>query len=255
MLWQKSWFETRWRFLSGVALLILSSVGTVLTYPQVSRLLTIAPSVEATGPLGRMIKEGLEVSQTFRGYIWWQAFRQNLPQMGTLFAALLGTGGLLAQSSRGSALFTLSLPVSRNQVFGIRAAAGLAEWLVLSFAGPLTIVIVAPAINQHYGLVDALVHGTCFFFAGAAVYSLACLLSTSFDDLWRPLLIACAVALIVSTAESFSGGLGRYGIAAMMRAESYFRDGQLPWGALITSTALSAMMLYGASVNLARRDF
>ena len=35
MLWYKSWLETRWRFLIGLALLMLSAGGTVLAYPQV----------------------------------------------------------------------------------------------------------------------------------------------------------------------------------------------------------------------------
>ena len=30
MLWYKSWLETRWRFLIGLVLLMLSACGTVL---------------------------------------------------------------------------------------------------------------------------------------------------------------------------------------------------------------------------------
>ena len=54
--------------------------------------------------------------------------------MWTLFAVLLGTGGLLSQASGGGALFTLSLPVSRNRLLGVRAATGLAELLVLALS-------------------------------------------------------------------------------------------------------------------------
>ena len=39
MLWYKSWLETRWRFLIGLVLLMLSAGGTVLTYPHVVKLL------------------------------------------------------------------------------------------------------------------------------------------------------------------------------------------------------------------------
>ena len=40
-----------------------------------------------------------------------------------------------------------------------------------------------------------------------------------------------------------------------MSGERYFRGGGLPWPGLFVSVALSAAMLYGAVVNLARRDF
>ena len=43
---------------------------------------------------------------------------------------LLGTGGLLSQAIGGGALFTLSLPVSRERLLGVRAATGLAELAV-----------------------------------------------------------------------------------------------------------------------------
>src|SRR5262245_34891867 len=132
MLWYKSWLETRWRFIAGFAILMLSASGTVLFYPQVAALLASASGVSTGGELGRQIREGLEVSRSFRGYVWWQSFHQNLPQMGTLFAALLGTGGLLQQSTGGAALFTLSLPVSRRRNLGVRAATGLAEWAVIA---------------------------------------------------------------------------------------------------------------------------
>jgi ABC-type transport system involved in multi-copper enzyme maturation permease subunit len=254
MLWYKSWLETRWRFIAGVALLVLSAIGTVLVYPQLTRLIGVGTAIDAGGALGRQIKEGIEISSTFRGYIWWQAFRQSLLQIGTLFAVLLGTGGLLTQSG-GTILYTLSLPVSRLRVLAVRAGAGLAEWLIVAFAAPLAIVAAAPLVGEHYGIVDALAHGVCLFVGGTAFYSLAFLLSTSFSDLWRPLLIACAVALVLSMAEYASGALGRYGVFAVMRGEGYFRNGHLPWPGLLITALASAGLLYAAAVNTARRDF
>ena len=38
MLWYKSWLETRWRFLIGLGLLLLSAGGIVYVYPQVVKL-------------------------------------------------------------------------------------------------------------------------------------------------------------------------------------------------------------------------
>jgi len=72
-----------------------------------------------------------ELTRDYRGYVWLQWFRKELLQLGTLFAVLLGTGGLFSQRS---ALFTLSLPASRRRLLGVRATAGLADsWCSCSY--------------------------------------------------------------------------------------------------------------------------
>src|SRR5262245_12321233 len=134
MLWYKAWLETRWRFLIGLALLACSAVFVVLAYPRVMSLLPLVP--EDGGELGRVLRERAALLTTYRGYVWSQWFGQNMTQAWTLFAALIGTGGLLNQSSRG-ALYTLSMPVSRNRVLGVRASIGLAELFVLAFVPAL----------------------------------------------------------------------------------------------------------------------
>src|SRR5690349_8652535 len=131
MLWHKAWLETRWRFLIGLALLTMSACGVVFAYPKVLELMPLVPSADTGGMLGRRIREAADLARSYRGYVWSQWFSQNLPQAATLFAALLGTGGLLSQSAGTGVLFTLSLPASRQRIVGVRAAAGLAELLVL----------------------------------------------------------------------------------------------------------------------------
>jgi len=74
---------------------------------------------------------------------------------------------------------------------------------------------------------------------------------------FRPLLLLFALlaAGILGLAEQFVAGLSRYSVIGAMSAERYFRGGGLPWPGLLASVALSAAMLCGAAVNLARRDF
>ena len=64
---------------------------------------TTTPAAEATGLAGAL-REAIEMQKNFRGFIWYQAFRQNLTQMGVFFAMLLGCGGLLSESSKAGAL-------------------------------------------------------------------------------------------------------------------------------------------------------
>jgi hypothetical protein len=255
MLWYKSWLETRSRFLIGLVLLMFSAVGVVMFYPRLLNLLPEVNKVEVGGVLGRRIKEGAELARSYRGYVWSQWLRQSMTNMLTLFAVLLGAGGLLSQASRGGAVFTLSLPVSRNRVVAIRAATGLAELLVLAVVPVLLLPVLSPAVGETYGIGDALVHGACLFIAAGVVFSLTFLLATVFSDLWRPVLIASGAAAVLGLCDPFFPALSRYGLFGIMSGEVYFRGGGLPWLGLLASAAASAAMLYAATTNIGRQDF
>jgi len=255
MLWYKSWLETRWRFLIGLVILILSAGSTVLTYPKVLELLSMVDKPHLSGELGRRVAESMDLAREYRGYVWSTWFRQNMRQMWSLFAVLLGTGGLLSQVSGGGALFTLSLPATRNRLLGVRAATGLAELLVLAFVPTLLLPMLSPAIGQTYGIGDALVHSLCMYIAGSVFFSLAFLLSTVFNDVWRPLLIVLCLAFALGLFELVFRDLSRYSLFGVMSAEVYFRGHGLPWLGLLTTAAASAAMLYAASKNIARQDF
>lgn len=253
MLWYKSWLETRWQFLIGLIILMCAAANVVVFWPKVMQLIPLASSIDAGGEIGRQIKEGAELARDYRGYIWSQGFRQSLSNMATLFAVLLGTGGLLSQRAGG--LFLLSLPVSRNRFLVTRAATGLEELFVIACAPSLVILLLSPTVGKVYGVADALAHSVCLFVASATFFSLAFLLSTVFGDFWRPLLIALLVAIILGMAEQALRDQWPSGIFHVMSGEAYFRRGELPWFGLLASVSASAAMLYGATINIARQDF
>src|SRR5262249_41307067 len=158
MLWYKAFLETRWRFTIGLLLLVFSAIGAVITYPRVMELVAAAPTGDVSGEVGRQIREGVELSRDYRGYVWWQWFRQNLPQIWVFFAVLLASGSVLSQSSGAGTLFTLSLPASRRQLVATRALTGLAELLVMTFVPVLLLPLLSPAVGQRYAVLDALAH-------------------------------------------------------------------------------------------------
>src|SRR3954462_8126664 len=95
MLWYKSWLETRWRFLIGLALLLCSAAGAVLSYPQVLKLLPqVPPNVD--GLVGETTREAAAQARSYRCYVWCCWFRSNLTQAASLFAVLLGTASFLS---------------------------------------------------------------------------------------------------------------------------------------------------------------
>lgn len=248
MLWYKSWLETRWRFFIGIALLLCSAAATVFTYPQVVKLLPLVPQ-HVDGELGRRIREAADLARDYRGYIWSNWFGQNLIQMSTIFAVLLGIANLLS----GGALFTLSMPASRTRLLTTRAATGLAELFVLILVPSLVVPMLSPSIGETYGVGRTLIHILCAFIVAAAFFSFAFLLSTMFSDIWRPLLIALSIAAVIAIVEQFTRPA--FGIFRVMNGETYFRSGALPWPGLVASVIVSAVLFSLAARNIARRDF
>ena len=254
MLWYKSWLDTRWRFLIGLAVVLISAGDSLVDYVNLQQVVPAlgTAAIEGGGAIGRAIEAAIEFQRTFRGFVWYQWFDQNLTYSGTLFAALLGSGSPFSGSGRG-VLFSLALPVSRGRWLGTRAAMGLAELLLLLLVPSLAIALLAPVIGERYGLGETVVHGTSVFVVASVFFGLALLLSTVFNDLWRPLLLTCLVAMGLSFgALALPSG---YGLFEVMSAESYFRGGSLPWAGWLISVALTAALLYAAAAQVARRDF
>jgi ABC-type transport system involved in multi-copper enzyme maturation permease subunit len=254
MLWHKAWLETRWRFITALLILTVMAGAKVYEYVVTLRMMPLAESVLSgdNSPLGAAIREAIAVQREFRGFIWYNTFRDNLTLMGVLFAVLLGCGGLLSESKKGSVLFTLSLPITRKQLLGVRTATGLAQCFAIAMIPPLIIPVLAPAIGQQFSVIDSLAHGLCLFFVGALFFSLASFLSTMFADIWRPLLIAFVIACGALMVQVI---VPDFGLFRVMSGETYFKTGALPWTGFLTTAVLASALLYSAAETLERRDF
>jgi hypothetical protein len=252
MVWYKAWLDTRWRFVVPLVVLVFNIWGLVYEYAPIAHVLpTLHADSVGGGALGRAIQEGIAAEHTYQGFIWYQWFRQNLMQIGTLCAALLGSGNLLSGRT-GSALFTLSMPASRNRWLAVRATMGLGQSFALALVPSMVFPLMSPAIGQHYDLATAIVHAICAFAVSAVFFSLAFLLSTVFPDIPRPLLIVCGVAIVLGLIET---QFDLHGLFHVMSGSTYFHTGSLPWAGLLISGVLSATLLGGAAINIARKDF
>ena len=173
MLWYKSWLETRWRFLIGLALLILSACGTVLTYPQVVQLLPLAPQVDVGGEIGRRVAEAMRAGA-------------RLPRLRMVavvppeHAAEMDALRRVARNRRHAlANLRWRRRCSRCRC-RFRAAACSASaprpawrncWCWRSSPRSCCRCFRRPS-GKRYGLGDALVHALCMFVAGTVFFSL-----------------------------------------------------------------------------------
>ena len=253
MLLQYAFLETRWRFLIGLVLLPVSAAVVALGYPQVAALSqSVTPAPDTA--LGREIAEAIEMAKTFYSYVWSQWFQQNGAQLGALFAVIIGTGGLLSQDA-AARQFTLSLPVSREQLLGARAAAGLGQVLALTLVPALVIVVVSPAVARGFPVLDALAYALCGFAGCAVFFSLAFLFSSMFSNLWAPIVLTLCAGSAFRMLDMITEGSGGFSLFEMLHGESYFRGHGLPWLMLLVSAGLSAVLIYAGIRHMARRDF
>ena len=259
LLWHKAWLDTRWRFMIGLVVVVVAACGVVFSYP---RALAVAMATEqsripfqGTGPVAERLSEAFAVVKVYPSYISTQLFQQELPQMWCLFAMLLGAGGIVSQATRGGGLYTLSLPVSRQQIVAARASVALLELFALAAVPAVVVAVLSSAVGQSYSLADGLVHAGLLFGGGAVFFSFTFLMSSIFTDIWRPPAIMAALFFIIATIRMLTPGFTRFTLAPVITGASYFSTGDIPWTALSLSVLTSTGLLFLAARNVARRDF
>ena len=274
MLWYKTWLETRTRFLIGLILFSSIAAGLPFMHPFVVRTLSGAgPDIRRM--LGNSVDELVRMTIDYRSYIWSQWFGKNLLEMWSLFAVILGVGGLTQEVSRGSTLLTLSLPASRHRLFAVRTGVVAAELFLLALVPSLLIPALSPMAGRVFPLGDTLIHAALMAAGGMVFLGVITCLSALFTDFWKPLLIAIAVEFVLvvirpvltlqlaRTAHSHVGvSLGFpppsyvwYNVYGVMDAQSYFWNGTLPWAGLAINLAVALALFYASARILARRDF
>jgi hypothetical protein len=253
MLWQQAFLETRWRFLIGLMLLPVSAAFVALSYPQVAPLardLSASPNTQ----LGREIAAAIEFAKTYDGYVWSQWFRKEGAQLGAFFASIIATGGLLSQTG-AARLFTLSLPVSREQMLGARAAAGLSQIAALSLVPALVIVAVSPLVAKSFSPLDALAYALCAFAGFAFFFSLAFFFSSIIGNVWAPVVLTLCAGAALRMLDQITNGTGGFSLLEMMHGESYYYGRGLPWPTLTVSALASSALVYAGIRHFARQDF
>lgn len=259
-LWRKSWWETRWGFLTLLGVLLLLVVALPLLRPwKQPDLAEWTWWLQHYGLRRDEHTQFLALFSSYPGYVWGQWFYQSLAPAYPVYAILAAM--TLKQLIGGApSIFTFSLPVTRRKALLTHAAVVATETFLAVLVSSLMFPIASRLTEQWYPFGSAVIYSLLLALGGMAFIAFAFLLMVIFNSPWKAMAIG-----IPSVLASF--GLGRpdhlgmfdefpwWSVYHVMSGESYFRYGQIPWPGLFICLALSAALMVAAVRIYERRDF
>jgi len=247
MLWYKMWRESRIRFaISAVALLWMCGAVVLLQ---------------------RQVRAHADEPMSYAHYIWSAVYKANVLDLYILLVIVLGLGGVLQERAQGTAGFTLSLPVSRWRLTGVRAAVGFIEVAILALLPALLIPLLSPFFGETFPFVHAVQFSVLWAGGGMLVFALTFFFSVVLPGAYSPAIASVAGLMACSVAAGlplFEHHAVFDVLQTMHGAQLSAMDGgtalatiaaPLPWLRL-GLYALVALCLVGtAGAIVARRDF
>jgi ABC-2 type transport system permease protein len=179
--------------------------------------------------------------------------------MWILAVVLLGMGGIVRERAIGTSSLTLSLPVSRACLLGIRVGMGVLEAIALAVAPWTTIFLVSslsrmPILITQVGFYVLLLIG-----GGLAYFAMAVLVSSLVEGEYTA--PAVAFGLVLLTAIVFDAWLRPFNLWRLVTGDfyidrhTYLLSGHFPWLGTLASLSAAALMLLASVRVIQRREF
>lgn len=179
MLWYKMWRESWIRFaISAGALLWMCGVVVLLQ---------------------RQIRDHAAEPLSYASYIWHAVYKANVLDLYILLVIVLGLGGVLQERAQGTVAFTLSLPVSRRRLTGVRAVMGMAQVAALALLPALLIPLLSMYVGEIFPFARAMQFSVLWAGCGMVIFALTFFFSAVLSGAYSPViasvagLIACSV--------------------------------------------------------------
>lgn len=248
MLWYKAWRETRARFLIGAALLTGVCLGVVL-FQQRLRLAPGLPNFRSA-TYGEHIYQFIYAGSAKGIYL-------------VLILPFLGAGGLRRERGRGTASFTLALPVSRTRIAAVQVAVSVLESAILALLPVGLIPAASRMVQQSYPVSEAIRFSVLWFGCGLVILAAAFCYSVVLPgEYGAP---GAAIATVFALDEFFStrallpyhlkigwiaAGHASRGPGAALRGMAL---DPIPWATLL-GFGLVALAVFAVGVFLTRRQ-
>lgn len=238
MLWYKAWLETRTRFaICLLGMTVLCGLGIYRGDRQV-------------GP------------QAWTGYYYHVLGATNsfLCLLWVVAVTLLTMGGLLREKAVGAAPLTLSLPVSRARLMGIRVGMGIAEAVTLALIPWIAMYGTAVATGKADSLYQASFYLVLLVSGGMVFFGLALLTSSLVEGEYTAPVLSFGV-VIAAEAMLGNGSPDAYTPFRFTAGAEYFERstqmlrGPIPWRAAALSISLAALLVAISVMAIQRREF
>jgi hypothetical protein len=259
MLWEKSWWETRWGLLLYIGVAMLFAVWRPLEQADLAEWIS---SLRERAPRWSEDSRGLlPLLSSYQGYVWSYWFKLALLGMWPIYAvaqgATMGAASCpwMAGGAGAAGLFTFSLPVSRRRVLLTHAALVAVEMVLVALMPSLVFPIASRLNGGDIPFGSTVVYALLLSLGGMVFPALSFLLTAVFNSQLKVMAIGIALALAlffpISPVEEYPW----WNIYHVMSGETYFRYGRIPWLGLLASLAISALMMFAAVRIYERRDF
>jgi ABC-type transport system involved in multi-copper enzyme maturation permease subunit len=192
----------------------------------------------------------------YRFYIWHFLFDFRLQNLWVLFAIVLSFGGLLREHINGTAVFSLSLPVTRNRWLISRVLIAFLETFVLSCVPAFVVPIASFSVGQSYPIGQGFAHGLLMAGIGSVFVGLAAFLSLVLRGEYTPLVVTLTMLavpyLILQEWARRLSWARKIDIAHVMAGPWLLTWGDVPWLA-IAVVGLLTMLSLGLAARQGRR--
>jgi hypothetical protein len=230
MLWYKFWLETRWRLAFSVTMYVLQMFAVYSNMAKHSK------PPDASAVLGTL------------NYVWW---------LTAIFAA---ANGIKTQSSgispmkglHGSTYFTLTLPISRFQLFSSRALYGIVQMLLVVTSACAATWALFPALRDSSTLGEALLCGVIFTVCSLGFYFLSTLLSIFLDAQWQIYGSLVAIGGVWWLVRGYQSDLN---VFRVFRDSAPLVTHTIPWMAMLVSVWIGLILFVAAAREIERREF
>ena len=182
-------------------------------------------------------------------YLWHFVYAEMFQKIWVILAVLLGIGGLSREAARGTAGFTLSLPVSRGALFRTRALVAVAELLLLILVALVTILIGSRVMGLPYPIGHGVTHLAMMFFGGLVFLAASLCLTEFVEGEHTPVLIALGgVGLLYFMMQPYIDGAPLdwfaipFGVPKLMAGPADITGpGDIAWTGMLASLSAAAL--------------
>jgi ABC-2 type transport system permease protein len=248
MLWYKAWLETRARFLTSLSTFTIFCGFFIHHALYISCSYTL-PCKQGLARPGASVEfyRLLFITHQYLAIIW------------ILVIVLLGMGGIVREKATGVSSLTLSLPVSRRRLLGVRIGLGILQAIVLGVVPWATILLVSTLAREPILITQVGFYVLLLVGGGIVYFAMAVLVSSAIEGEYTA--PAVTFGLIFLSAILFDAWLRRFNLWRLVSGDfyldgkTYLLTGPVPWVGIVATLSVAAIMLVVSVKIIERREF